>query len=98
MSSAPLNLPGDLGRDQFSPPVVTLTPEQSASKLVELRDAAGNSRGLLLHDSGMTILYTSERLAELRRRAASQDRGRTLREVIDAATKRAAELSKQPQE
>ena len=95
MSSAPLQMPSDLplGNSPL-PAVVNLTREQSESKLIELRDAAGNSRGLLLHDGGMTILYTPERLAELRRRA-SDPPGRTLREVIDGAVRRAQENAEQ---
>jgi|GEM_PF-4570986 len=93
MSSAPSNLPGtsDVGQ-ATQHPIVTLTQEQSESSIIELRDASGNSRGLLVRDGGVTIFYTPERIAELQRRAANAKPGKTLREVIDSAMRRAREF------
>jgi hypothetical protein len=94
MSQAATNsplIPGGtvpVGSSAGSTPAVSLTIEQSQAKLLELRDAEGNVVGLLFRDGGMAKFYTPTELAELDRRALSRERGRTLREVLDAVQQR----------
>lgn len=85
MSSAPLQSPGDASPGSAQPVIVTLTREQSESKVIELRDVEGNSQGLLVREGGMAIFYTPERITELQRRAANPGPGKPFREAIDNA-------------
>lgn len=71
-----------------SAPVVILSPEQTRAKIVELRDADGESLGFLYRAAGTSVYYSPEYIAELRRRSASGERGRTLREVLDSVAER----------
>jgi hypothetical protein len=82
VSSGPASIPTEAV-------VITLTKEQAGSKLVEIRSPEGKTIGYLLQDGGMSIYYTPADLAELNRLAASRERGRTLREVLDSVQKRA---------
>jgi hypothetical protein len=70
-------------------PVITLTPEQSAAKLLEFRSSDGATLGYLFQDSGVLIYYTPEELATLQKRAEQRESGRTLREVLDSIQARA---------
>lgn len=93
MSSASTNLPSSSDLGQVAQhPIVTLTPEQSESSAIELRDATGNSRGLLVHDGGVTVFFSPERLAELQRRAANPGPVKPFREALDNAMRRAREF------
>lgn len=70
------------------PAVITLTKEQVSSKVVELRDPDGRTIGYLLQDGGMSIYYSPADLAEINRLAATRERGRSLREIINSVQKR----------
>jgi hypothetical protein len=91
MSSVPTNLPSNSELDQVQRPIVTLTAEQSESNTIELRNADGSLRGILVRDGGYTIFYSPERIAELRRLAANPGPVKPLREVLDNAMRIARE-------
>ncbi len=93
--SLPDDIPGAFPTAATSPPVVTLTAEQSAAKAIELRDASGALVGVLVRDGGASVYYTAARLAELQRRAANPEPGRPLREFLDTLNERLAAMHKQ---
>jgi hypothetical protein len=76
-----------------SPPVITLTAEQSqvlaaAKSAVEIRDHSGQTIGYLLHCPEITRFYTPAELGELQRLAALRAPGRTLEEIMEAVRAR----------
>lgn len=89
MTSPPTNLPGNSELVQH--PIVTLTPEQSESNTIELRNADGSLRGLLVRNGGVSIFYTPDHIAELERYAANPGPVKPFREVIDNAMRLARE-------